>query len=70
LRFFGGVVAGINSASCRCWRTVSGLAGKKKHRRNNWLMRLMPKLGFCCFSSMIFSVMGAGNLARRLRAAT
>ncbi len=65
LRFFGGGAAGISSASCNRWRTVSGLAGRKRHRRNNCEMRLTPKVGFSCFSSMILSVMGPGRRSGR-----
>lgn len=64
-RFLGGAVGGINCASCNRWRTVSALAGRKNHRRNNWLIRLIPKPGFSFLSSRIFSVMGAGSLASR-----
>jgi len=70
LRFLGRDECGISLARCRCWRTVSGLAGKKKHRRSNWLMRLTPKAGCCCLSSTIFLVIGSGSLgSRRLAAA-
>jgi hypothetical protein len=64
-RFLGGVVSGIKSAACKCWRTVSGLAGKKNQRRSNCEMRLMPKVGFCCLSSRILSEIGTGNLGAR-----
>ena len=60
-RFLGGELSVINSAACNRWRTVSGLAGRKKHRRNICEMRLMPNVGFSCLSSMILSVIGAGN---------
>jgi hypothetical protein len=46
-------------------RSVSGPAGRKKHRRNNCEMRLLPNVGSACLSSMIFSVIGAGSLAGR-----
>ena len=61
LRCLRGGRSVINSASCSRCRTVSGLAGKKKHRRNTWLMRLMPNVGFSCLSSMILSVIGVGS---------
>jgi hypothetical protein len=64
-RFLGGGLSGIKSASCNRSRTVSGLAGKKNSRRNIWLMRLMPNVGFCCLSSMILSVMASGKRAFR-----
>jgi hypothetical protein len=60
-RCLGGELSVIKSAACNRWRTVSGLAGRKKHRRNSCEMRLMPNVGFSCLSSMILSVIGAGN---------
>jgi hypothetical protein len=43
------------------FRTVSGLAERKKAVLKTWEIRLMPKKGFVSFTSMIFSLTGRGG---------
>jgi hypothetical protein len=56
-----GLLPAARSTAFRCWRTVSGLALRKKNRRRICEIRFTPCRGSCCFSSVIFAWTATGS---------